>query len=277
MMLIFDAFWRALLYCIHPKVIGLSLLPLLFLTLLGLGLGYFFWDSAVHAVWLWVSGSSFFSTVLDWFSRFGMGSLRSVVAPFIVIVLATPVLILFVMLVVAFMMTPTLVRLVATRRFESLQKREGASIWRSVLWTLSSTLVAAVALLLSMPLWLILPLLFFLPPLIWGWLNYRVMSFDALAQHASREERLAVMKQHRWALIGIGIATGYLGAMPSLIWAAGAMAAVFALVLLPVVLWLYTLIFAFSSLWFTHYCLTALNQMRAVPAQPVEIKEIEHA
>ena len=262
MMLIFDSFWRAALYCFHPRVIALSLLPLFLLTLFGLGLGYFFWESAVHAVWTWISGAGFFSAVLDIFSRFGMGNLRTAIAPFIVIVLATPVLIFLVMLVVAFMMMPALVSLVAARRFADLQCRASGSFWRSLLWTFSSVTMAGALLLLSMPFWLILPLLFFLPPLIWGWLNYRVMSFDALVQHATSDERHAVMRAHRWALLGMGVATGYLGAMPSLIWAAGAMATVFALVLLPLVLWLYTFIFAFSSLWFTHYCLAALQEHR---------------
>jgi len=30
----------------------------------------------------------------------------------------------------------------------------------------------------------------------------------------------------------------------------------------PVAIWIYTLVFAFSSLWFAHYCLAALEQLR---------------
>jgi len=30
----------------------------------------------------------------------------------------------------------------------------------------------------------------------------------------------------------------------------------------PVAIWIYTLVFAFSSLWFSHYCLAALEQLR---------------
>ena len=40
-----------------------------------------------------------------------------------------------------------------------------------------------------MPLWFVPPLVLIVPPLIWGWLTYRVMGFDVLAEHASREER----------------------------------------------------------------------------------------
>jgi hypothetical protein len=49
---------------------------------------------------------------------------------------------------------------------------------------------------------------------------------------------------------------------------------VFAVILLPVMLWLYTLVFAFSSLWFIHYCLAALDQHRAIQITPT--KELEH-
>jgi len=42
-----DAFWRAAAYCLHPRVIALSLLPLLLSAALAFGLGYFFWEDAV--------------------------------------------------------------------------------------------------------------------------------------------------------------------------------------------------------------------------------------
>ena len=57
--------------------------------------------------------------------------------------------------------------------------------------------------------------------------------------------------------------SGYLGAAPSVIWASGAMFVAMAPILVPVAIWVYTLVFAFSSLWFTHYALSALQQLRA--------------
>jgi hypothetical protein len=34
----------------------------------------------------------------------------------------------------------------------------------------------------------------------------------------------------------------------------------------PLAIWIYTLVFAFSSLWFAHYCLAALEMLRAESA-----------
>ena len=90
-------------------------------------------------------------------------------------------------------------------------------------WSLGSTVLALLALLVSMPLWLIPPLVLILPPLIWGWLTYRVMTFDALAEHASREERARCCARHRLPLLGIGVLAGYLGAAPRIVWASGAL------------------------------------------------------
>ena len=39
MSLLLDSFWRAVAYCLHPRVIGLSLLPLLAMIALAAGLG----------------------------------------------------------------------------------------------------------------------------------------------------------------------------------------------------------------------------------------------
>ena len=102
-----------------------------------------------------------------------------------------------------------------------------------------------------------------LPPLIWGWLTYRVMSFDALAEHASQQERKTILRRHRASLLAIGIISGYLGAAPSVVWASGVVFAALFAVLVPVAIWIYTLVFVFSSLWFAHYCLEALRQLRA--------------
>ena len=40
------------------------------------------------------------------------------------------------------------------------------------------------------------------------------------------------------------------------------MVIVWAPILLPLSVWLYTLVFAFASLWFVHYCLAALEALR---------------
>lgn len=264
-----DAFWRAAVYCMHPRVIALSFLPLVLMVALSFGLGYFFWDSAVASVTAWLEAYAFVQGFLGWLERVGMGALVAIFSPLLVLVLATPVIVVLCLLLVALFMTPAMVDLVGQRRFPALERKQGGSLIVSVLWSLGATLLALAALVVSMPLWLVPPLVLILPPLIWGWLTYRVFAFDALAVHASGPERKALIRQHRGTLLLMGILSGYLGAAPSLIWASGAMMIALAPLLIPVAIWIYTLVFAFASLWFAHFALAALERLRAATAVEV--------
>ncbi len=259
---LFNSFWRAAAYCLHPRVIALSVLPLAIMAALSLSLGYFFWDSAVATVRSNLESFELVSTMVRWLEGLGLNNLRLVLAPVLMLFLAIPVIVVVSLLFVAIFMTPSMVALVAERRFPGLDRKKGGSLLASLFWSLGSTALAATALVLSVPLWFIPPLILILPPLIWGWLTYRVMSYDALSSHASRQERRQIFKEHRSSLLAIGIISGYLGAAPSVIWASGAMFVALAPVLVPVAIWIYTLVFAFSSLWFAHYTLEALEQLR---------------
>jgi hypothetical protein len=264
MNLFLDSFWRAAADCLRPRVIVLSMLPLILMVALSLTLGYFYWDSALDGVRGMLEGSSLLTTLFEWLQGIGAEGFKTVLAPLIVVFAVTPLIVLMSLLVVALLMTPALVTMVAERRFGQLERKRGGSLLASVFWSLGSTLLALVALLVSIPLWLIPPLILILPPLIWGWLTYRVMAFDALAEHASKPERLEILRRHRSSLLAIGVISGYLGAAPSLLWASGALFVVAFVILVPIAIWVYTLVFAFSSLWFTHYSLAALQTMRSL-------------
>src|SRR5512134_2366112 len=270
-----DALWRALDYCLHPRVIGLTLLPLAIGALL-MGLGYWLlWDGAVAGTqaqlqnWAWVDGA------LQWLERVsGWSSMRSAAATAIVVMLALPVVVVLAVLLVGLLMTPAIVNLVASRRFAALERRRGTNVALSLWVSLSSTLLALLALVVTIPLWFVPPMVLVLPPLIWGWLTYRVMSHDALAEHADAAERRELLRRHRMPLFMIGVIAGYLGAAPSLLWALNAVTIVFAWLLIPLSMWLYTLVFAFGALWFVHFALAALQRLRAeaVPPAPVPIE-----
>lgn len=259
---VFDSFWRAAAYCLHPRVILWSLLPLALAGALVGVLGWLFWENTVAAVRSTIEAWSLLDSMLQWLDSVGAVKLHALLAPLIVVALSVPVMIVATLLMVAVAVTPAVVRLVTKRRFPTLVKRHGAGWWQSLGWSVAFTLTAGLALVLTVPLWLVPPLVMILPPLIWGWLTYRVFAFDVLALHASAEERRALLRSHRLPLLGIGIACGYLGALPSLIWAFSALTLIFAPVLALLSVWLYTLVFAFAACWFAHYALAALQRLR---------------
>lgn len=260
-----DSFWRAAAYCLHPKVMLLSVAPLVVVGGSVAALGWFFWEPALQGVRGAFEHWALLATVFAWLDSVGASAFKSVLAPLVVVALAVPVFVVATLFVVALLMTPALMSLVARRRFASLERRGEDGFLKGLAWSAGCTVVALIALVVSIPLWFVPPLILVLPPLIWGWLTYRVLAFDVLSAHASTEERRLLLRTERWPLLGMGVAAGALGAAPSLLWAVSALTLVFAPLLILVSIWLYTLVFAFSSLWFAHYLLAALAVLRGDP------------
>jgi hypothetical protein len=267
---IFDAFWRAAAYCLHWRVILLSLAPVLIAAGVVAALGWFLWEPAVDAVQTAMTHWTLGEAALAWLERVGGAGLRAAVAPLVVVAIAVPLVVLLSLLLVAWLMTPTIVGLVARRRFPDLEVRRGAAGWQTALFALGITAVAAVVLVISVPLWLVPPLALVLPPLIWGWASGKVFAFEALAEHADAAERRALLRAHRGPLLAMGVISGLMGAVPAIVWAVGALAIVLAPLLLIVSVWLYTLVFAFAAAWFAHYALAALHDARRQAASVME-------
>jgi len=262
MALLLDSLWRALLDCLRPRVMLLSIAPLVLMVALAGGLAYLYWDSALAAVHRQLDASLLLGSLSGWLRLSGSDAVNALLAPLALVAVAVPLLVVLSLLLVSLLMTPALTEMVAGRRFAALERKSGATLLASLSWSLLSSLLALLAMVVSIPLWLVPPLVLVLPPLIWGWLTYRVMAFDALAAHASSEERQEIFRRHRMTLLSMGVVCGYLGAAPSVVWASGILFAAAFVVLIPLGIWLYTLVFAVSSLWFAHFGLSALAALR---------------
>jgi hypothetical protein len=262
MKLLFGSFWRAVAYCLHPKVLMLSLLPLLVAGILTLGAGYLFWQTALDSVRSVLEHWSLVNSMLEWISSMLGAGFRTGITQLIVIALSIPVVVALTLVLVGLWITPAIVTLVARRRFPALERRHGGSWWLGVLASFAFTIAALLMVLLTLPFWLVPGLALVLPPVIWGWLTARVMGFDSLAEHASQAEREAILRAHRWPLLLMGIICGFLCGVPSMIWTLSMQIIIFAPFIMVGVIWLYTLIFTFSALWFTHYGLTVLAALR---------------
>lgn len=262
MHLVVKTFGRAVLSQLHLRMLLLTVLPfVLSLLLWGLAL----WLGLQPMMdWLgaYFADSGWYQTIrsaLDWM---GLSSLRSFLVPLIAMWLLLPLMILTALLFVGGVAMPAIARHVSTRWYPALERRHGGSILGSLTVSLGSFIVFACLWLLTLPLNVVPPLALLVQPLLWGWLTYRVMAYDALADHASSEERRLLMRQHRWPLLAIGIAVGAMGAAPTMLWLGGALFLVLLPLMAGVAIWVYVLVFVFSGLWFQHYLLAALEQLR---------------
>ncbi len=259
---ILRSFGRAVASQFHPRMLMLTAIPFVLATVLWGGLIWWGWDPIMGAARTLLEGSIFTSWIYSMLDWLGLQSLRSVVAPLFVLTLAIPLVIASMLIFISLFSVPAVVKHLE-RSYPDLHKARGGSIAGSVFQALGNTLIFLLLIIVTMPLWLIPPFFALIPPVLWGWLTYRVMTYDALSEHATAEERKTLMRRHRTPLLIIGVAVGLLGSAPTLLWVWSAVIIFLFPVVLAGTLWLYVLIFIFSALWFGHFCLRALTDLRA--------------
>jgi hypothetical protein len=274
MLLIWNAFWGAWRDSIRARVLSFCLLPFALMLLTVAALSWFYWERALDGLRDVMSSIGLWELAREWLTALGLERARSVLAPMILVFLATPVIAISCMLLVMAAMSAFLVGLVANRRFPQLQRRHGGSLLLGGLRALGLSLMALLALVVTIPLWLIPPLAVILPALIWGWLNYQVIWYDTLADHASTEERKFLARKHRSVLWFMGVFAGMLGALPGLLWAAMPAFLPLAPLIAPVAIWVYTWVYAFAVLWFAHYGLSALALLRGEPVPLDDVSDV---
>jgi hypothetical protein len=199
--------------------------------------------------------------------------LKFAIVPLIAALMMLPLMIVTSLLFMAVAAMPAIVKFVGERDFPDLEKKSGGTFIGGLIINISSFL-------LFIPLWLVTMPLYVIPPLglavqvtLWGWLTARVMSYDALADHASADEFATIVRRHRRHLTLIGMCSGAAGALPGIVWVGGAAVTI---VLFPVLaliaVWIYLLIFIFTALWFQYFCMQALADLRAAEPAVADVQ-----
>lgn len=265
---VFSSFFKALWSQLHPRMLLLTLMPF-FLSIViwgvALWLGLQPLIDWIHASVLDYNGFKIIGGVLSWF---GLDAIKTVIVPLLAMWALLPLMIFTALIFIATLAIPVVVNHVAQRDYPQLERRNGGSML-GLLWISLTSFVVFVALsLLFLPLSLIPPIGFIVHPLLWGWLTYRVLAYDALAAHADKTELPMILQRYKWPLLLIGAVTGALGAAPTLLWLGGALSVILFPFLAALSIWLYVLVFVFTGLWFQHYCLAALQRERAGAVVP---------
>jgi hypothetical protein len=260
---VLNAYGRALLSQFHGKMLLLSVLPFLLSILVWALL--LWWGMQPLVDWLQEQymQHELFHQTSPWLNWLGLATLRTLVVPFFAVLLLVPLMILTVLIFIGVAAMPFIAKHVGGRHFAQLEKKRGGSLLGGLGQALSTFAVFIGVWLCTLPLYIFPPLAVLSSMLLWGWMTSRVMSYDALADYASAEERAALLRQHRWPLLAMGVVSGAAGSLPALLWVGSAvMGIAFFQVLVMASLWAYVMIFIFTGLWFEYYCLGALAQLR---------------
>jgi CysZ protein len=207
--------FRSLLFAFvnlfHPRMLWLMVWPML--------LSLLFWGVAAFVLWMrtavWLSAH-----LKQWiesgvfFMRFETGDAMLFVAHFVMVLLFVPLVYLTALVILSTFGMPAMVAHVAERHFPGLARRQGGSLAGSI-WNGVFALAGLAGLaLVSIPFWLVPPLWPLIPVAIMGWLNQRILRYDAVAEHATADEMRQLFASRRGTLYAMGAVLALLAYVP---------------------------------------------------------------
>ena len=234
----------ALLYglanLLHPRMLWLMVWPMLVALTLWGAVALAFWGRLAAAL------AELFRRWLEpaaGFVRFDFGDATVIAAYVVLFLLLVPLVYLTALFILGIFGMPKMVDHVAGRSFPSLERKRGGgaagSVWNGVAALGGMVLFFVV----SLPLWLLPPLWPLIPLAIFSWVNQKLLRYDALGEHADREEMARIFRSRRGALLALGLLLALLAYVP------------FVGFIAPVVF----------GLAFIRYLLGALEELRAAP------------
>jgi len=255
MTLVLASFGRALRSQLHPRMIGLLVLPFVSTMI--------FW--IIAAIWLfdpvhdWVRGLIVGPDRLPWLAGWtgfiGVQRAGALATALIAVLLLAPLMFVIAMVLVSIVATPIVTRHLARGPYVDVAILGRWSVFGGVGTALMALTVFAFGYLLTLPLWLVPFAAVIVPWLWWSWLTARILRVDSLAEHASAAEREALIARHRRGYFALAMLVTLLNYLPPFF------------LVTPVL----------SALAFGHFSLAALRMLReerapspdvAVPATP---------
>jgi len=206
---------RSLLYGIgnvfHPRMLWLMLWPMLVALALWGGVAIVLWGKLAFRLAEWLRQGLDYA--LSW-AHLDFGAATLVAANVLLFLAFVPLVYLTALFILSVFGMQQMVDYVAQRSFPGLERRKGSGVagtgWNS--------LVAFAGLvfffLLSLPFWLLPPLWPIIPLVILAWVNQRLLRYDALAEHADRDEMTQLFRERRRSLYLLGLLLGLAAYVP---------------------------------------------------------------
>lgn len=198
---------------LHPRMLWLMVWPML----VAIGI----WGTVAIALWMrlaiklagvlerWLESAVFF-VQLD------LANVAMIAAHVLLFLAFVPLVYLTALFILGLFGMQSMVEHVARRSFPALERRRGGGVAGSG-WNGAVALLGLVGLgVASLPLWLLPPLWPMIPVAILGWVNQRLLRYDALAEHAGLEEMAEIFRERRGDLYLLGVLLAVVAYVPVL-------------------------------------------------------------
>ena len=198
---------------LHPRMLWLMIWPMVVAIAIWGSVAIALWTRT--ALWLagvltgWIDSSAFLASL-------HLGDVTAIAANVLLFLIFVPLVYLTALFILSLFGMQAMVNYVARRSFPELERRRGGGVagsgWNGIVALVGMLLLGIV----SLPLWLIPPLWPVIPILILGWVNQRLLRYDAVAEHADATEMRRIFRTHRGLLYLLGVLLALVAYIPFL-------------------------------------------------------------
>ena len=237
---VMDALGRAFKSQLTPKMLVLAVWPMLLALLFWGGVFWWFWDSWAGGLTSLVKSYGAEAQLIDW----GFAWVAHWLITLLLLSLLLPAVYVTSLLFAAVFAMPVMLNFVVARDYPDLEMKRGGTFMGSVWNGLIVVVVFLILWIVTLPLWLIPFGALVVPTLLSAYLNRRLFMYDALMDHASREEFEQIKACANGRMFTLGAILGFVHYIP--------------------ILNFFTPIYI--GLAYIHFCLGELQRLRKNPA-----------
>ncbi len=236
MSLVLKAMINALRDLIRFRIAWIILWPILAATFFWLIVGYIFWDNFSEIMYQVLGEIG----IGEWLQNIQSKWIAVIVQSLFHIIIFVPLIIITTLVITTIFVMPALIKLVANRSYPELKRENGGDISGSIINAVLATGIFILVWVVTLPLWTV-GVGIVVPFIAAAFMNQQLFRYDALSEHANKQEIKVICDTNRFSLWGLGLLTGFVQFIPLLN------------LLAPI----------FTALAFIHFGLAHLKNLRA--------------
>jgi len=191
------------------KVLLIVIWPMVAATLLWLIVGVVFWGTISG----WIDHGLALIGVQTWLEGVQPIWIANTIQAILHFILFVPAVFMTALVITALFAMPALIRLVEERHFPNLKRESGGTVIGNLLNILVAVSAFVAIWLLTLPLWVI-GVGIVIPFFAATFLNQRMFRYDALAEHATKDEMNILFSRYQSSWWGLGLLTGLVQFIP---------------------------------------------------------------
>ncbi len=211
MSLVLKAMINALRDLIRFRIAWIIIWPILVATFFWFIVGYIFWDNFSEIMYQVLGEIG----IGEWLQNIQPKWIAIIVQSLIHIIIFVPLIIITTLIITTIFVMPALIKLVANRYYPELKRENGGGISGSIINAVLATGIFILVWIVTLPLWAV-GVGIVVPFIAAAFMNQQLFRYDALSEHANKQEIKIICDTNRFSLWGLGLLTGFVQFIPLL-------------------------------------------------------------